>query len=297
MRIISFRASEIHGYLDFEIKFFPDINFLTGINGSGKTSVLNGIAALISPSLVDLARMEYSRMEVEIETDEKTKAKLWTTKTKEKVTIGTSQVDSVLELPILSEEFLEFMSPVRMREEQETFYREQEAKLIDNPILKSIKALPTPMILDIERRLSHLYDRRPTGIRTTRSLRQPNVFRLSLHKSLVEASDLAEQHFRQLKARKDKLTEDFRKKLILSSIEFTDLKLSFPETFPALDEGFFATQDDIKQPLITLGLSENDVNKSLDPFFERLRALVEVIPSGGSVTDFFNSTLNPPKEN
>ena len=66
MRIIRFKAKNIHGYLNFDIKFFPDVNFLTGINGSGKTTVVNGISALISPSLLTLANSNYEEMEVEI---------------------------------------------------------------------------------------------------------------------------------------------------------------------------------------------------------------------------------------
>ena len=39
MQVKRFRASKIHGYLDFNILFRSDLTFLTGINGSGKTSV------------------------------------------------------------------------------------------------------------------------------------------------------------------------------------------------------------------------------------------------------------------
>ena len=36
MRIKHFRASKVHGYMDFDITFNDDPTFLTGINGSGR---------------------------------------------------------------------------------------------------------------------------------------------------------------------------------------------------------------------------------------------------------------------
>lgn len=50
MRIISFKGQEVFGYLDFDIKFNSDISFLIGSNGSGKTTVLQLIRALLTPS-------------------------------------------------------------------------------------------------------------------------------------------------------------------------------------------------------------------------------------------------------
>lgn len=287
MRINRFAGEGIHGYLNFSINFFPDINFLTGINGSGKTSVVNGISALISPSLVDLAKTDYRRMEVEVETDDGKAIIIWAKKEVEKVTIGSSQVDHELEFPVLSDDMFDFMSGGRAREEQATFYREQEAKLFDDPVLKSIKGLPTPMVLDIERRLSRLYDKRSFVVQSG-ALRRSNVFKLSLHRSLADASNLAEFNFRQIKALKDRLTDDFRKKIILSSIEFEHGSTGSPKSFPTLSPEFFERKDEIKKTLLTLGLTKKEIDNSLEPFFKRLQDLSKIMPADGNVEDLFS---------
>jgi recombinational DNA repair ATPase RecF len=46
MQILRFRATNIHGYLSFDVRFDTKLTFLTGINGSGKTSVIQLIVAL-----------------------------------------------------------------------------------------------------------------------------------------------------------------------------------------------------------------------------------------------------------
>ncbi len=69
MKIRRFNASRMHGYLGFDVSFYPDLTFLTGINGSGKTSVVRGLSALISPSLRALTSIQYESMATEIEHD------------------------------------------------------------------------------------------------------------------------------------------------------------------------------------------------------------------------------------
>ena len=115
------------------------------------------------------------------------------------------------------------------------------------------------------------------------------MFKLSLHRSLAEASELAERNFRQIKARRDKLTDDFRQKIILSSIEFENTSNNITEYFPALDEKFFQTKEQIKQTLMTLGLLEKEIAKSLDPFFKKLEELSKVLPSNEKVIDFIGN--------
>src|ERR1035438_10053083 len=67
MKISRFACENVHGYLSFQLAFNPDLTFLTGINGSGKTTAVRAITALLTPSLRDLANIGYSDIAVEVE--------------------------------------------------------------------------------------------------------------------------------------------------------------------------------------------------------------------------------------
>jgi len=52
--------SGLHGYIDKHLSFHRDINLLVGINGSGKTSVLNIVSWMMNPaSLPELCVLQF----------------------------------------------------------------------------------------------------------------------------------------------------------------------------------------------------------------------------------------------
>jgi len=62
MKISRFQCEKVHGYLSFRVTFNPDLTFLTGINGSGKTTEVRATTALLTPSLRDLANIDYEHV-------------------------------------------------------------------------------------------------------------------------------------------------------------------------------------------------------------------------------------------
>jgi predicted ATP-binding protein involved in virulence len=62
MLLKSLSTVGLHGALALDVRFNPDITLLVGINGSGKTSVLNLIDWLLKPDLQRLALAEYSSL-------------------------------------------------------------------------------------------------------------------------------------------------------------------------------------------------------------------------------------------
>ncbi|MCK9390823.1 MAG: AAA family ATPase [Syntrophales bacterium] len=62
MKIKKIMITGLYGYIDKEIDFYEDINLLVGINGSGKTSILNIISWLLKPSLHFLCVTEFKRI-------------------------------------------------------------------------------------------------------------------------------------------------------------------------------------------------------------------------------------------
>lgn len=67
MKFIKLKIEKLYGYINKEIEFNDDLNILVGINGSGKTSVLNILNWIMSPSLPNLCVTEFKKITLEFE--------------------------------------------------------------------------------------------------------------------------------------------------------------------------------------------------------------------------------------
>ncbi len=67
LRHLSLRR--LHGYMNKEIDFRSDINLIVGINGSGKTSVLNAVSWLLQPSIPDLCTTQFDEVRLDFSQD------------------------------------------------------------------------------------------------------------------------------------------------------------------------------------------------------------------------------------
>lgn len=70
MKIKRFIGKGVRGYLDFDITFNDGLNFLIGINGTGKTTVLNLLKGLLTPMPDFLKKIDYQYINVEYYSDE-----------------------------------------------------------------------------------------------------------------------------------------------------------------------------------------------------------------------------------
>lgn len=67
MEIRRIRYKNIYGLLSGDLAFSRGENFLVGINGSGKTTVLNLIQWILKPSLPDLCTLEHDSIQLDLE--------------------------------------------------------------------------------------------------------------------------------------------------------------------------------------------------------------------------------------
>lgn len=65
MHVRKLKLRGLYGYIDKDITFDNDITLLVGINGSGKTSILNLINWILKPSIADLCVTEFQVVELE----------------------------------------------------------------------------------------------------------------------------------------------------------------------------------------------------------------------------------------
>lgn len=293
MKIKHFRAEAVHGYMDFDITFNDDLTFLTGINGSGKTTVVKGISALITPSLISLGCTDYARLEVEIhnvELGDKTgQVTISSVRGEGEFILRTSETEEDLALPLFPSDMPG--APYRIEERELEYYREMENEHANHPVMKLVRSLPSPMLLGIERRATalfpHLEERRSVQYRIRRRTR--SVFGSSLSSSLQDAIELAEQRYREIDARQKELTENLRKNILLTALKYeastSDRGLAVRFHRPQIEE-IEPTKEMVLGTLQELGLAREEFEPDLEPFFSQLEGLEEVLGLVESADDF-----------
>jgi energy-coupling factor transporter ATP-binding protein EcfA2 len=294
MRIKHFRAKAVHGYMDFDITLNDDLTFLTGINGSGKTTVVNAISALITPSLISLGCTDYASMEVElhsVELGEKTvQVTISAVRGEGDFTLRTSQTEEDLTLPLFPSDMAG--PSYRLEERELDYYREMETERANHPVMKLVRSLPSPMLLGIERRAATLFsemdERRSVAYRVRRRTR--TVFGGSLSSSLRDAIDLAEQRYREVDARQRQLTEELRRNILLTALRYEpitsrgdlELRLRRPQT-----KDIEPRKETVLATLEALGLARDEFEPDLAAFFSELEEVSGLVEGDDDVQRMF----------
>lgn len=212
MKIKRFRGSEIHGYLNFDIKFRDDLTFLTGINGGGKTTVINSIVALLSPNISTLSSLEFRTISVEVEHDNR---ELVITASKKDAFVNLSTSASRDPIVVQPYVFDEYAPPYKNEEAERLHFAEIQAVSVEHPVMKDINGLPTPMFLDLDRRSRSVNVRARSRFQPNSATRSKNVFGGSLNRSLIEAEVLAQEEFRDTLVKVSGIEKALRTELIL----------------------------------------------------------------------------------
>src|ERR1022692_3188137 len=95
MKITKLHATNVHGYLPIEAEFFGDLTFLTGLNGSGKTSALRLLMALLTPNINELGAITFSEAAVTV-SDNGQDVVVSATKTPKGIQLQTTATDGTL---------------------------------------------------------------------------------------------------------------------------------------------------------------------------------------------------------
>ena len=267
MKINRFIGRSVNGYLNFNIPFVDQVTFVTGINGSGKTSALNSIAALLLPKLDYLAGEYFDEISIEISHNA------------EDVCLSATKRDSATELrctrypdstfPFVGFDPPDSLPPLQAQEYEQDYYRGILARNEDNPILSYIDSLPTPMYLGLDRRSLSLgrdrarYRHRPMG----RPHKGPNIFERSLDAGLREALSFARDRIQADRRQESSLDAQFRETLVLALIDFPPISLSGELQRPSAAElrRFEETKTNLRRLPALLNVDQETISSKIDP--------------------------------
>jgi predicted ATP-binding protein involved in virulence len=289
MRIAKFIGKNVHGVLNFNIRFNVDVTFLTGINGSGKTTVVKCIVALMTPSLQALANIDYDIIRIEFR-DERERGTefIEAIKSNGRIEMRASRVDNTF----LYQKFIpDSTNPSpRDAEYEQEYYESALSASSANEVLKFIGTIPTPMFLGLDRRarFGDEVERRRYWPSSPPRLSRKGTS-VSLTRSLADAAALAETCNRDTLLAVARVGDRLRRTLILELLNMEPRhsgRLQLEPPSPSETRQIDEVDKSLKDLHKVLGVDKSEVEARLNPFLIDLKQVASRIsrnrlPAGG----------------
>lgn len=281
MKINSFHAKNVHGYLNFEINFFHDLTFLIGINGSGKTSALKLILGLTSPSFHYLNLIQYDFCEVTCSSfDDELDIKIRSEK---------HENDSFIISLLLNSETLISPPINRVSKDSDLPYDTEEMSVLEQrkrehfdslDIIKKIRELATPKFLGLDRRIyeGRLIDHRFKSKRFNHYSKysrrgfdlQPDLPAIDF--SLDEVQSLIFDYIRKIAQQQPEISEEFKRRIFKQSFNFIDEGTYNSDPIPNSFESVLERKAQVISAISNLGLSY--LTYDVNIYFKKIENIV-----------------------
>jgi predicted ATP-binding protein involved in virulence len=281
MKLLSFDAENVYGYFKFNIKFNDKLSFLVGGNGSGKTTILKLIQAVLTPNLKDIYLIPFTKIELLIHINSKDQ-KIKVDKSEDGINISINDEIEPLRLPYKDIDELSYI----LTKEENLFNRELFHHR-NNDTFKFIQNLDVPLFLGLERLENTSYDEdryeRHDQIiirdGQRRIIRKNRYIDGSLSISLKETQSIVQSVYEKIRRKEDFHRKQLRNKILLSSFHYADIddlldennqikKISLLE-----QKNIMSKKEDIANALKNLGFDKNKDFKEMEQFFEKVEKL------------------------
>lgn len=284
MKILNFKGFRINEYIDLDVKFNTDLTILTGINGSGKTTSLNLIQAILLPKIEDLFTIPFENIELEIEY----LSRVYSFKI---VKNKSSLIFDILESSIKIIETLVIPRDIINEYELQKINSQDNKKIDilfrrfrDEEYFKFIEKLNKPTLIGLERTnfdiaddyKDYLFERNMFLRKDTPSSSFRNKSNLGI--STLETEMLVQNVYKRVREIRDNYYKVINKELITSSFDFTEFSIDdlksnsfdIKEKFRILEK-----KDEIEETLRSIGFLDADLSHKLRLFFEKVENVMK----------------------
>lgn len=230
MKINSFKASGVQGYLNYNINFFDELTFLIGINGSGKTTALKLLLGLLSPSYEYLNSITFTKVELICSSDGNQNDILISAISNEdnnnfrlslKIKDQPEVASSIHRSPTVADDSFDDDLTIAEKSRNEKF---ENLK-----VTQAIRALVTPKFLGLDRRVyeGRTIDNRIRHRRMAVHSGMPNPLKnkagaIALDSSLRDVQYLVFDYFRKIASRQPEIGNEFKRKIFSLSFNFIE---------------------------------------------------------------------------
>lgn len=286
MKINKFVASGVHGYLNFDVRLYDRLSFLVGHNGSGKTTILKLMQALLTPSIPDLMLIQFTETTITCEEQGKL-IEIVAKKNKQRVELKVSTIADTLVLPFIDVSQLEYLYS---REHQRNgILEEYQIKYSSHETFKYISEMSSPLFLGLDRTRNGLsdippnteYEREAMLMRQNmrRGLSGKRIFSSKASAGLMETQLLVQESYRRLRRIENQQSEKLREKIFLSAFKYHELSEFDLKTLGERNireqRKILFRKSEIESALEKIGLSGDKIKKVLQDFFRNLEGLFD----------------------
>lgn len=290
MKLIRFIGKQIRGYMDFDIEFNESLNFLIGINGTGKTTILKLLAGLLSPSYIELSQIEFSEIKLICRKYSNSEYNL--------ITITCNRYDKSLVLKIedsekskeIQEQFPLYVIKSSVKSfGRETINTEKLHQIIydfeDLEVVRYIKDLKTPLFLGLNRRTNE--KNRITQIEREFYYRhRPSNFDLmydSVDSALNDIQEMFYNHVRQKAQSQYAISDLFRKKVFAESFKVEENHCIFNFDYSHELIKLEKRREELNNAIENLDVS--DLSNQFSEYFDSIKIALEKLKSTSKYTE------------
>lgn len=287
MIVKGFEATDVFGYLSFNIEFNRDKNFLVGGNGSGKTTALKLMNALINPSFRDLLTTPFKDCSLSLDVDGK-EIYIYAFRRDEYIALGISNCESEVILPSNNSSEVEIFS--RRDDRLEEFLEDLTRKYSSDPVIKAISKINSPVFLGLDRR-ANLSEPKPDYFlereiwlsgKNKQINRSRRFIQGSIGQSLMEIEMLVKNTYKHIRDLEIEQSHILRNQILMSSFKYSKFD---KENFALKHAGrkeqkkLIASKNEIKKALTSIIGFDASINEEVDTFFNDLNELFDGLSS------------------
>ncbi len=267
-----FKASGVFGYLTMDLPLYDNLTFLYGLNGSGKTTALKLIMALLEPLLEPLIRIPFTMISLRGETHRTGNIEIVAEKINNTLKIRSTGVPD--------EEFSLEFNDLDMEDISEI----QSRQLKRNPVMLSLERIVPPIFLGIDRRFMapRLHPRR-VGFTTQHQMayeyeRERHFGDPFFDAGLGEVAAVINDFIRLLRRRQTKIDDQFRKQILLDAFSYVDPQThGFTEPTEEMFKAFRGKRRTITDTLKSLELASEEFEDRSEHFFATIETVINDI--------------------
>ena len=299
MKILKFHGRGVNGHLNINLDFHNDCSFLTGINGSGKTTVLNLISSLITPNWELLSWYKFEQLKLKIQNSGKNFT-LVATKSVEEIKISCSNLkNSILTLKTFNGYMNKhFIGQTVVGNERQEFFQHFEMVNKNNSVLNQMYSLPTPIFLTkdqiLETNRIKRIESQPQSISLDEfDFNQEQQSKSSMEINLAEIEKFVSNTIVQSYFEKTKLDSELNNTLVNELLNISPIELNkFQLEKPNLSTKKLNQIKNEINNLPNLATISNDLSERLKSFVEYLENKINLIEnSRGQTGDTANLEL------